>query len=175
MVAGGQSQVRELSGGSGFGSQDGLVAAFGIGAATAIDSVFVRWPSGIVEVLSPVPLADQRLDVTETSAPLAVGGGSAPGSRLRLSPATPNPFRASTRIDYELPRSASVRLSVHDAQGRCVATLAAGTQAAGRHSVSWDGRDAAGRERHTGFYMVRLGMTGRAGPDMQVAKLMLTR
>lgn len=175
LVAGGVTRVRELSGGSGFGSQDALMAAFGLGATSTIDSLIVRWPSGIVQWMIPAPGVDQVLNVTETPMALAVGGAPAGVARLRLSPASPNPFRASTRIAYDLPRSSHVELSVLDTQGRRIATLAEGAEDAGHHSALWSGRDAAGHEVRTGCYLVRLTATGSHGDETQVAKLMLTR
>ena len=70
VVAGGVTRTRELSGGSGYGSQDALVASFGLGPATAIDSLFVRWPSGTLQpVTLPGPGVDRRVTFTETGSP----------------------------------------------------------------------------------------------------------
>lgn len=41
--------IREITGGTSFLSQDALCAAFGIGDALSIDTLTVRWPSGIVQ------------------------------------------------------------------------------------------------------------------------------
>jgi len=43
---GGQMQMREVSGGSGYLSQDSLTQEFGLGTATVVDSLVVEWPSG---------------------------------------------------------------------------------------------------------------------------------
>jgi hypothetical protein len=45
--AGGVTQIREIAGAGSYLSQSDLRAHFGLGAATKIDSVEVRWPSGI--------------------------------------------------------------------------------------------------------------------------------
>jgi len=42
----GQQQLQEVSGGSGFCSQNDRRLHFGLGEATAVDKVVVRWPSG---------------------------------------------------------------------------------------------------------------------------------
>ncbi len=44
-------QVREINGGHGFRSQDGLVAHFGLGKAGLIKNLTVKWPSGKVDRL----------------------------------------------------------------------------------------------------------------------------
>jgi hypothetical protein len=44
-------QMREISGGSGFASQDSLIAHFGLADATNVDTVRIEWPSGTVQEL----------------------------------------------------------------------------------------------------------------------------
>ncbi|MBV9622467.1 MAG: VCBS repeat-containing protein [Acidobacteria bacterium] len=46
IVAGGMSQIREISGGGSYLSQNDLRAHFGLGNATQAEMVEVRWPSG---------------------------------------------------------------------------------------------------------------------------------
>jgi hypothetical protein len=48
----GQEQVQEVSGGSGFCSQNQRRLHFGLGRANAIDRVEVRWPSGTVQKIA---------------------------------------------------------------------------------------------------------------------------
>ncbi len=64
VIAGGRTQIREVSGGAGYFSQDSLTAEFGLGQATVVDSVQVRWPSGTVQTLLNVAV-DQRLGIIE--------------------------------------------------------------------------------------------------------------
>jgi len=47
--AGGLSLVREVNGGNGYSSQSTKRLHFGLGAAQKVDSVEIRWPSGLVE------------------------------------------------------------------------------------------------------------------------------
>ncbi len=65
-MADGQSrwQMREISGGSGYGSQNAPYACFGVGAATNIDIVRLEWPSGVVQELHTMG-PRQRLTMTE--------------------------------------------------------------------------------------------------------------
>jgi hypothetical protein len=50
--ANGLAQVREVDGGNGYSGQSMRRVHFGIGSASQIDSLEVRWPSGLVENLS---------------------------------------------------------------------------------------------------------------------------
>jgi flagellar hook assembly protein FlgD len=53
-----------------------------------------------------------------------------------------------------------VRLTVHDVRGRLVETLWDGERDTGAHTVTWDGRGAAG-SLPSGVYYVRLDVDGR--------------
>ena len=49
---------------------------------------------------------------------------SVPGAEVRLHPNYPNPVRAATTFEYDLPRPMPVTLAVYDLLGRRVALLA---------------------------------------------------
>jgi len=57
-------QLREVSGGSGYCSQNDLRAHFGLGDAATVETIRIEWPSGIVQELRNVP-ANQFLTLTE--------------------------------------------------------------------------------------------------------------
>lgn len=83
-------QLREVSGGSGYCSQNDLRAHFGLGDATVVETVRVEWPSGIIQELGNVS-ANQFLTITEqqrgvTTAPrLALNRTEAGEVRLTLT------------------------------------------------------------------------------------------
>lgn len=83
-----------------------------------------------------------------------VGGPGSAAADLR--PAAPNPFRASTKLDYSLPRAGEVTIFVLDVTGRRVKTLFRGAAPAGSGSVSWDGRYEDGRPAPAGVYHAAL-------------------
>ncbi len=58
-------QLRQISGGDGYGQMNGLRAHFGLGDATNIDTVRIEWPSGTVQELRDV-WTNQFLTVTES-------------------------------------------------------------------------------------------------------------
>lgn len=83
--------------------------------------------------------------VTFTILPSTVGVSQDLPTKLRLAAPHPNPFNPVTNIAFEMPAAGTAELIVYDVKGRRVRTLRAGSHAAGRHEVSWDGRDDAGR------------------------------
>jgi hypothetical protein len=173
VLAGGVSRIVEISGGSSYSSQNSLTAEFGLGASTLIDSLVIRWPSGIVWDTTGVAV-DQRIVLVEQTDNVAVTEWSGLPHSLELSAGMPNPFHSSTRIEYALPAAARVNLAVHDVQGRRVATLAEGERKPGRFSVRWDGRGEGGRAR-AGLYFVRLTVRTEDGERTMLRKLVLTR
>lgn len=62
-------QIREIRSGEGFSHMSTLNAHFGIGNASAIEKVIVRWPSGTVDTVMD-PSSNQSLLIVEGSAPL---------------------------------------------------------------------------------------------------------
>ncbi len=92
-----------------------------------------------------------------------------------LAQNTPNPFNPRTTINFTVPTgvsgSAPVRVTIHDAAGRLVRVLVAGTRSPGRYTVAWNGRDAAGRLSASGVYYYRLDVAGR----QQTRRMVLLR
>jgi hypothetical protein len=75
----------------------------------------------------------------------------------------PNPFRESTSIRFSLPSATNVRVSIFDLAGRLVRVLEDGaSRPAGDQSVTWDGRDSAGRRVAPGLYASRVEAYGLA-------------
>jgi hypothetical protein len=73
----------------------------------------------------------------------------------RLYAPQPNPFRTHLAIRYSLAADGLVSLAVHDITGRVVRQLCASSVKRGAHSVTWDGRDNAGRTVAAGVYFCR--------------------
>ena len=68
----------------------------------------------------------------------------------------PNPFNSSTAIHFTIGAKASVELTVYNEAGQEVVTLIHDELTAGRHIVSWDGRDALGQAVGSGVYLYQL-------------------
>jgi len=77
-------------------------------------------------------------------------------SNFGLSGSWPNPFSGRTAVNFRVPGTGPVRLSVLDVQGRLAATLFSGSLTAGGHSAVWDGRLSTGAEAADGIYFFRL-------------------
>lgn len=75
VVAGGMTQTDEIHSGGSYLSQNDLREHFGLGTATKIDSVEIRWPSGKVETLTNLE-ADHYYSVLE-------GQGIVPAERIK--------------------------------------------------------------------------------------------
>jgi hypothetical protein len=88
---------------------------------------------------------------------------------VQLHPVRPNPFRPGGMLEYSIPERRNVQLSVFDAAGRRVASLRSGSQTAGRHAVTWDGRDDSGRDAPAGVYFCQL----RADSFQQIRRFVL--
>jgi hypothetical protein len=95
-----------------------------------------------VSVRHGAPVATENLPMYSVTAACGGAKGVAPSvipaAGLSLLQNVPNPFSATTSIDFDLAAAASVRLLVVDANGRAVTTLVDGPQTAGQHSVTFD-------------------------------------
>ena len=68
----------------------------------------------------------------------------------------PNPFNASTRIIYELPKTAHVKIEIFNVIGQRVVMLIDHDEPAGVHTVEWNGFDQSGDGAASGVYLYRL-------------------
>jgi len=64
VTAGGSTQIREVKAGSSYLSQSDVRVHVGVGAATVIDRIDIRWPAGESEVVRNVA-ANQRITIVE--------------------------------------------------------------------------------------------------------------
>jgi hypothetical protein len=81
----------------------------------------------------------------------------------------PNTFNPATTIQYGLPQTGDVSISVFNAAGQRVRTLTTGNQTKGEHETVWDGRDDAGLPVSSGIYFCRM----KASGFIQIRKMVL--
>jgi hypothetical protein len=68
----------------------------------------------------------------------------------------PNPFNPETKIQFDLPKSARVKLTIFNLMGMEITTLLDEEQLSGSHSVVWDGRTDKGELASSGIYVYQL-------------------
>ena len=73
----------------------------------------------------------------------------------------PNPFNASTSIEYALLESAWVQLEVYDMLGRKVKTLVNEKQSEGEYFFNWDAISEGGEKLNSGTYFYQLSVDNR--------------
>ncbi len=112
-----------------------------------------------------------------TSGPWIEGRSSIASSVF--SRTLPNPFSHRTVINYELPVSARISCRIYDLTGNLVKTVLDRHQAAGDHSVTWDGTDERGRDVRGGVYFYRIEARhndgGQAGESVFSGKTVVVR
>lgn len=87
--------------------------------------------------------------------------------RFALHQNYPNPFNPTTEIRYDLAQSTDVELRIYNLLGQEIRTLLNRRQAAGSHSIQWDGKNDSGEIVASGIYLYQL----RAGDFVQARKM----
>ena len=83
----------------------------------------------------------------------------------------PNPFNPTTTIQYQLPKTANVKLTIYNTSGAKIRTLISEVQNAGYHSVTWDGSNRQGQKVASGIYIYHF----KAGAFQKVRKMILLK
>ena len=84
------------------------------------------------------------------------GGSRNRPTEFQLSQNYPNPFNPTTTIRYYLPKAQKVTLEIFNLLGQHLKVLVDGDEAAGEHSLTWDGTDEKGVALPSGIYFYRL-------------------
>lgn len=83
----------------------------------------------------------------------------------------PNPFNPSTKIDFSIPVTAHVTISIYNTLGQETATIVDELKSPGNYSIVWNGVDAHGRTVSSGIYMYRI----KAGEFVATRKMALVQ
>lgn len=106
--------------------------------------------SGFNQTAQAVGFIGKQVEVEDSFIELAGGGGT---------------------MEYELADNAArTRISIVDENGTLVRSLEGQTEA-GRHTLSWDGRDGAGQQQPDGVYSVYVTAVDRDNATVEVAPL----
>jgi len=94
----------------------------------------IEWDTGVKE-MTTIPLSDKTM----------------------LRSITPNPFKKTTDIRYQIADISNVEMKIYDITGRLVKDLSEQLSAIGyQSSVKWDGTDAEGIHVGAGIYFVEM-------------------
>jgi hypothetical protein len=149
-------QMKQISGQTGFWGQNSLDTEFGLGDATTVDSLVIKWPSGIVQTLTNIA-SNQFLKIVEeqTTRTSEEQYMSTP-TGYNLADNYPNPFNPESTIEYELPQAGLVRFEVFNLLGQKIKTLIDQNQDAGIHHIVWNGNNDLGEAVASGIYLYRI-------------------
>ncbi len=112
----GRLLIREIDGGSSHVSQNTTIAHFGLGNATTIDELTVKWIGGNTQTLTNVDV-NQKITITESPSSekrQAVG-------QLNVYPTT---IEESAILEYDLTRPGSIVIGLYDVRGALIEQVA---------------------------------------------------
>lgn len=123
----------------------------------------VKVATRVLQFLQTDPAATPwYLQAGGASATAAPAGAPLPEkpTLLELGLPRPNPFSVRLSVPVSLTQAEPVSAAVYTVAGRRVRDLAFGVLSPGRHELSWDGRDAAGRPAEAGVYLLQVDAGG---------------
>ncbi|MBN2600921.1 MAG: carboxypeptidase regulatory-like domain-containing protein, partial [Candidatus Marinimicrobia bacterium] len=123
-----------------------------------------------------VTATDFGLNESEKSEPvsvnaLAIDDQEEIPTTYALKPNYPNPFNPETTIEFALPRTSKVTLTIYNLMGQMVQELVQNEYPAGYQKVVWNGKDYRGNSVGSGVYIYTL----KAGNFSQTRKMILMR
>ena len=105
-------QIREVRSGTGYSHMSTLIAHFGLGTSTEIESVLIEWPSGTVDLIENVDINSQHVFI-EGENVLGTSDFALNGISLY-----PNP--TSTMVNFSLKNIEGTPVRIIDINGRTV-------------------------------------------------------
>jgi serine protease len=88
-----------------------------------------------------------------------------------LSPNYPNPFNSGTAMDVHIKYTTPVKVDIYNSRGQLIRSLLNGVKEKGIYKITWDSRDAKGKEVASGLYLCRFKTAGFE----QTRKMLLLR
>jgi len=110
--------------------------------------------------------ASQLIALPAQCSGIGVAQGESP-ARLAAS-SYPNPFNPRTMLQFTLPRTDRICVSVHDVAGRRLAVLYEGKLPAGGHELEWDGRNEEALAMSSGVYLYRIQLSNHVAAGRMV-------
>jgi len=124
----------------------------------------------------------QSMDLGGTSVfygPLSVTISGQPGDPevplvplvTRLMDAYPNPFNPSTNLRFDIKEAGKVTIDIYNTRGQKLRRLEKTYNHPGSYQITWDGKDAQGKELSSGVYIYRM----NSGKYTSSKKIVLTK
>lgn len=88
-------------------------------------------------------------------------------ANIELAQNYPNPFSATTFIQYKLNIKSDVEITIYNLLGREVRNLISENKSPGEYSIIWDGKNKLGKKVSSGVYIYRI----QAGDEIRVKKM----
>ncbi len=149
--AGGQKWVHEINGGSSHMSQHSSIAHFGTASDTLVDSLWVVWPTGNVQLLTDIP-TDQRILVIEDSTQFL----SIADPEIGYLTAFPNPFSQELSVRFMVMRQNQAEIQITDMTGRLIYQEKQAILPGQHVTWTWNGRMQSGDLAAKGLYSIRI-------------------
>jgi hypothetical protein len=119
-----------------------------------------------------IVLADEENNaINKISIQVIYGNAPQLPTEYSLSQNYPNPFNPTTAIEFSIPKTSDVVISIYDMLGQEVRTLYTGEVQRGTYSVQWDGLNSSGSKMSSGSYIYRM----VAGDFVQSKKMILMK
>jgi hypothetical protein len=165
-------QMREVCIGNGYLSGPPTDCHFGFGTKTRVDSLIIRWPSGIIDVFANIGV-NQILKIVEGNSASSVANEEALiPKNFVLHQNYPNPLNPTTLIRYDLPEASHVSLTIYNLRGEEIQSLVKSEfRPAGIYTVPWNGKDIADNPVPSGIYLYKL----QAGESIMVRRMVLMK
>jgi hypothetical protein len=109
-------QIRDIRSGEGFRYMSSLNAHFGIGTATVVNQIVIKWPSGIVDVVNN-PSSNQTTHVIEGSSPLSSASFNI--NQVKIYPNPSSNFLSIINIETLNVKE----MNIYDTTGKQVKTI----------------------------------------------------
>ena len=131
-----------------------------MGASEQIDSIEVKWPSGIVTTLYSVN-ADTILTILEET--VGIDDEMTLPKNFSLSQNYPNPIRSSTTICFSIPKNArDATIEIYNVKGQLIKQFKIQNSKFKINEVLWDGTDYDNQNVANGIYFYRLKVDNRS-------------
>lgn len=149
--------TRSITGGEGYHDFHSMPIEFGLYDATSIQTLEIKWPSGLIETYTDISANQYIYAIEGDSLITGITGGSPQAALLGLQlDCSPNPCRDHLSLNYGGDAGMTVELAIFDLSGRLVRSLGSGVLDGSAQNAMWNGVDDAGDHVPAGVYICRL-------------------